>query len=477
MTEIVFHPLIIPSVVIPFTALLAALSALATFIAALFGIKLKAEGPKKLLEVMLKPRVLFVALVSNLVLIGAVQGYRYWKNAPVSYWLIERRHAERAKPLDLVYAEAKELSGGSKFSGQGKLEVLWTKQLDAGSFRGAIKLGPSLFVGTDAGLVHEINPGDGEIRRDFYLGTAVSAAPAFAEGALFVGEGVHDTHSARLYKYNLKSGALEGAFSGAGHIEGDPVVDSGLVFIPSGADGLHAVDAATLAPRWHARDGHVDASVRVADGMVFSGTGIEKDVQGGSKGLAIAYELATGKQIWKRELPASSWMRPIAWKDQICFVYGEVYFASELGGVNCFRRADGAPAASFNNAAPIAAAPILVGEDLVTADLHGKVCRVFLSTGLPRWCRSTERADFALSNPVFDPRHGVLIYPAQKAGLYVIHSETGEVLAQWKAEGEKLPWASTFAPVALLEDGWVIVDMKGVMRKLRWGVGALATNR
>ncbi|NBO38699.1 hypothetical protein EBU99_08960 [bacterium] len=52
-----FQTLIIPTVMIPLTALTVALTMVASFIAGLFGIRLKTEGPRRLLEVLLKPRV------------------------------------------------------------------------------------------------------------------------------------------------------------------------------------------------------------------------------------------------------------------------------------------------------------------------------------------------------------------------------------------------------------------------------------
>ncbi len=473
--ELVLHPLIIPSVVIPFTALLAALSALATFIAGLFGVRLQAEGPKKLLEVLLKPKVLAVALATNLAVLGAVAGYRYWKNSPVMLWRIEKRQTEIAKPSSLTYPDS-EISPlaslPARASELGQVEVAWTRQLDAGSFRGAVVSGSSVFVGGNKGFVHEIDPESGDTRRSFFIGTPVSAAPLIYGGSLYAGEGVHDTHHARLYRFDLATGSFRGSYESKGHIEGEPTPASfggvNAILVPSGVDGIAAVHAQTLEPLWHARDGHVDAGARAVDGIVFAGTGIEKEARGGKKGSAVAYELVGGKKLWQRELPASSWMQPIHWRYLICYVFGEVYFPSDLGGVHCFRRHDGAPDISYNQQAPVVATPILLGDDLVISDLKGKVCRVSLLNGRAAWCRETGEANAAMANPVLDSGTGFLLYPSQKNGLFVLDPDNGRVLANSKAEGEKIPWGKTYAPAASVPGGWILVDMKGVMRKLRW---------
>ena len=69
-TELV--PMIIPTVMIPLTLVSVGISVVASFIAGLFGIKLKMEGPKKLLEVLLKPKVLATAFMLNAIIMGGI---------------------------------------------------------------------------------------------------------------------------------------------------------------------------------------------------------------------------------------------------------------------------------------------------------------------------------------------------------------------------------------------------------------------
>jgi outer membrane protein assembly factor BamB len=478
-----YYPMIIPTIVIPFTVVLAALSAAATFIAGLFGIQLKAEGPKKLLEVLMKPRVLVAAFFSNIILIAAVKGFYYWKDAPVMLSRIESKQRALAKPSSLLYPD--NVSNGETMpasipsptaktteSLNGSVTLVWSRKLGAASFRGAVASANSAFVGMDNGYIQEIDLATGEARRDFYVGTAVSGLVRVHDGALIAGEGTHDIHHARVYKFDLASGRLVGTFTSQGHIEAEVIPASWQnktsLLVSTGAGGIVSLNPQTLDQQWQFREGHIDAAARVVDKTVFVGTGREKENIGGSKGVAFAIDLLSGKKLWQQELPASTWMRPIAVKDRVCFVFGEVYFHSDLGGFYCFMQRDGTPDIAYNNAAPIVSEPVLLDDDVITADLQGKVCRVSLRDGLAKWCRSTGKAAKAFANPVYDPKFHLLVYPSEKEGVLVMDPANGHIVTTWKGDGRTNPWAPTLAPMVITEDGWLVVDMGGNLRKLRW---------
>ncbi len=73
-------PMILPTVMIPLTLVSVGFSVVATFIAGLFGIQLKLEGPKKLLEVLLKPKVLATAFALMLLFL---EGYIVGDGGPI----------------------------------------------------------------------------------------------------------------------------------------------------------------------------------------------------------------------------------------------------------------------------------------------------------------------------------------------------------------------------------------------------------
>ncbi len=110
---------------------------------------------------------------------------------------------------------------------------------------------------------------------------------------------------------------------------------------------------------------------------------------------------------------------------------------------------------------------IKIGNDLVVADLKGKICRLSLENPKPLWCMETGEAKKSFTNPVYDEEKGVLVYASQKQGFFVINAKTGKTLDQWKGD-EKNPWESNYAPVALTEGGWTMIDMKGNVRRYSW---------
>ena len=93
------HALIVPTVLIPLTMISVVISVVATFIAGLFGIKLKAEGPKRMLELLLKPKIIITAILCNGLFIGSVWLYQYIDNAPTFMFNINRVNKKLIKKI------------------------------------------------------------------------------------------------------------------------------------------------------------------------------------------------------------------------------------------------------------------------------------------------------------------------------------------------------------------------------------------
>ena len=139
MTTPEIVPMIIPTVMIPLTLVSVGLSVVASFIAALFGIQLKLEGPKKLLEVLLKPKILATAFALNALIMGGIYGWKWWKNYPRLISTIESEMSQRSKNSTFLYSDLptvatnfkSKVSGGSG-SIKG-IEQLWKMETGAGS--------------------------------------------------------------------------------------------------------------------------------------------------------------------------------------------------------------------------------------------------------------------------------------------------------------------------------------------------------
>ena len=468
--------LIIPTVMIPLTAITVALSMLASFIAGLFGLSLKTEGPRRLLEVLLKPKVLLSALILNLLVIGGMAAYNHIKNRPVMLWRIERTARLEGQPSERIYgnysavqSEFVKPSAASAVNSKPQIQFGWSLKLPKGAFRAPVFSGGSAFVGTFDGHVYELDVNTGEQLRRFFVGTPVTPEIMIDDGILYVGEGVHDTHSARIYAFDLATGQLKNSYSTRGHTEGQPVMASHrgekTMFVVAGSDGIHAVNPKDMSLKWKVNDGHIDASVRVAGGRVFAGTGREKGDTEKNRSFAVAYDFSSGERLWKMELPASSWMSAILWNEQVCFVYGEIYFDSDLGGIACFRQDNGLPTQTYNIGVPQTTMPLVVNDVLYSTDKNGSVCAIDLNQKETKWCQKVGQAkSINYASPVYSQTRNALVYATMNDGLCLIDIDSGEVLVNARFEDlspELSGFKSVYAPVAVFEESFLVADAKG----------------
>jgi len=470
-------PMIIPTVMIPLTLVSVGISVVASFIAALFGIELKLEGPKKLLEVLLKPKVLATAFLFNAIILSGVYAWKWWMNYPKLISTIEREMEIRARPSEIVYSNKasaqpvfKSLSSSKKIH-QG-IDQLWHLDMKAGAFRAPTIVNGRAFSGNKDGIISEIDLASGEVIRTFFTGTMSSPEVTIWNNSLYVGEGVHDTHHARVYRFDLKSGKLQGSYQTLGHTEGQAIVGSyqgeDTLFVVGGFDGLHAVDPLSMKLKWKVNPGHMDAAVVLDDGgRVFFGTGREKHDEAKYKSYAVSVDFKTGQILWKQELPASSWMRPVVINQDVCFVTGEVYFPSEKGHLACFDRMSGEHSAGLHTSLPLVGMPKALDNDILYTSLKGHVCRFDVSSRRNRWCFNAKMKDSSFAGASYYAPSHVVLYPSVNDGLYILDADTGEMLMNWKANKSEGEWLRTVADVAVEGDLWIVSDYEGTLRALR----------
>lgn len=472
-----FVPMIIPTVMIPLTLVSVGISVVASFIAGLFGIDLKMEGPKKLLEVLLKPKVLATAFLLNGIIMGGIYLNKYWKNYPRLLSTIEKEMSIRAKPSDHQYTDVPTnqsyfKSVKSVAQAPDGIEQVWRVDTGSGSFRPAIESNGRLFTGNKEGIISEINIEKGEVLRTFYTGTMVSPRLTLWKNQLFVGEGTHDTHHARIYRFDLKEGTLKNSFQSKGHTEGQAIVgtfeNEETLFIVSGSDGLHAVDPITMVVKWEVNPGHMDAAVVVDEkGYVFLGTGREKGDDSKNKTYAVALEFKTGKELWKHELPASSWMRPVIAGNHICYITGEIYFPSERGHIVCFDRMSGQPTAGIHTLQPLASTPKVVDSSILYTSIKGQVCRFEITGRRNLWCFDADTKGISFAGASYDERLHVVLYPSVDKGLFVLDANHGNVLLNWNPSEAEGLWKKTFSDVTVVGDLWIVADYDKSVRALR----------
>lgn len=470
-------PMILPTVMIPLTLISVGCSVVATFIAALFGIQLKLEGPKKLLEVLLKPRVLITAFILNGVVFGGVHIWKWWVNYPRLISTIESQSEKRAKSSGIKYDDVPAVpflfsSSKTQVDTVESIEQVWRTKTEKGSFRAALVANERVFFGNDLGIIRELELATGNEVRSFYIGTAASSELTIWNNSLYTGEGLHDTHHARVYRFDLSSGKFQGSYQTLGHTEAQAVVGSfegdHTLFAVAGADGVHAIDPITMKEKWKVNIGHIDAGVLPHEGKVFIGTGREKNDDKKNKCFAAALDFKTGKILWQRELAASSWMRPVVVGENVCYIAGEVYFPTERGHITCFDQLTGQHTISMNTTEPIVSTPKVLDNSILYATVRGLVCRFDLTTKTNTWCFNANTKDsMSMAGVSYDPRGNVLLYPSMTEGLFVLNPINGEVLNQWKPSTEQGEWKNTYADVAVFGDYWILSDDDGSVRGLR----------
>ncbi len=472
-------PGIIPTVLIPLTALTVGLSSLAGLIAGQFGVKLNTEGPKQLLEVLLKKRVIISMVLMNLVGFLIYRGYVYVKTMPSFLTTVKWQSSKNARALPGFYTDS--LSRTHSYSGivpkaaLSGLTLIKEAKIPKGAFRSSAVSGGSLFAGSDDGYVYEIDQQTLEIKRKFYIGVQVTTRPVIFNGRLYAGEGTHLTHHARIYSFDLKTGEFYKAFETKGHTEGQPIVvhyrNQDFMVVPAGADGLYVINPNTMEKIWHANDGHTDATASIENGTIYLGTGVEKGKLS-DRSYAVARNITDSQLIWKKELPLSSWMHPVITKVDVCYTLGEIYTPSTVGLLYCLNKKTGEPHFSLPFNAPIASKPYYISEGeneyLFLATMSGEVCGVNLGQKEKIWCHKTAKSDssdnYALTSVEYDEAKGILWYPSPDNGLYGFSAREGKQIVHWRPKEKETPWSENYAAVNVVGNKIYHIDIDGHIR-------------
>lgn len=457
---------IIPTVVLPFTILGMILTSVATWIAALFGVKLKAEGPKKLFEVLMKPKILITGLVLNLVIYGVIQAGQHIYNGPYPLWWVKFQNSKpQVQAQNPLAVNAVTALADTSVANISSIEVVWQSPINGFVFGSPQVLGSQLYTGTDSGVLLEFDLETGKQSRSFQVGKPVMTSPIFWEQKVFVGEGIHTTHDARLYSFDLKSGTFIDAFQTKGHIERAPVLakdgERSLLLTPAGSDGVYAVDAETMKEYWHAPVGHVDSTPVADDERIYGGTGLEAGFEE-TPTKVFALDIHSGSLLWERSLPTSIWSIPILWNNYVCFGVGDVYKNTHYGQLTCLDRKTGKDYFAFNTTGALISKPTLVGDALIVADFHGTIYQFNLKQKTLDWTIDVPTKGHNYSS-VFVDDHNRVILPGTE-GLYIYDRNDQKLVFTWKPKED---WKGTFTNVIPYKNLWILADRAGFIRALR----------
>jgi outer membrane protein assembly factor BamB len=198
----------------------------------------------------------------------------------------------------------------------------------------------------------------------------ITSTPAVFGHSLLVAS--FDGH---LYSMNIADGHINWQKDLHGAIPRDVVISDRNALIGTRSYDLIAVDPDSGTPRWQRYFwfSWVDSIPTVRDNVIYIGS------SDASKVMALKQD--SGHPIWERTLPGWVWAQPAVTKDVVYEgVVGGQYFLPRDGGLFALDRTSGAIRWAYRQehaAADIewgfAAAPVIVGDNVIAADLKGRV--------------------------------------------------------------------------------------------------------
>ena len=292
--------------------------------------------------------------------------------------------------------------------------------------------GGTAYVGSSDGSLYAIDAARGTVRWSRALDAPIASSPAVANGLVFV-----IAHDGALHALRTDDGSVAWRYrTGApvpltwGHESGElydssPVVADGLVLVGAADGRVHALRAATGAPRWTYDAGsRVYSSPAVANGTV---------VVGAQDGWVHAIALGDGTRRWR--------------------------FASAGTG---FRSAD----FGFDRTT-VQSSPAIVNGTVYVGARDGFHYAIDVATGKERW-RNDHRVSWVNASAAVD---GGVVYTASSDGHFVQAVEAATGAERWRAATVHIVWASPAIDRELLyvgEGNGTLYALERATGKERW---------
>ena len=196
------------------------------------------------------------------------------------------------------------------------------------------------------------------------------SSPAVANGTVYVGSGDDNVHA-----LDAATGATVWTATTAGSVfASSPAVANGTVYVGSYDDDVYALDAATGATVWTATTGgSLFSSPAVANGVVYVGSN-DDDVY--------ALDAATGATVWTATTGGSVFSSPAV-------ANGTVYVGSFDGNVYALDAATGAPVWTATTGSSVESSPAVANGVVYVGSYDHKVYALNAATGAALWTATT----------------------------------------------------------------------------------------
>ena len=159
----------------------------------------------------------------------------------------------------------------------------------------------------------------------------IFSTPIAADGKLYFGEGLHTDADCKLYCLNAATGEKLWEFQTKSHNKGPPILNDGKVYFSAGDDGLYCVDGTTGEEVWHYRgieqNLHIDTPVIVHNGKLYGGSGYNTFA-------VFCLDAATGRPIWREDVPLRSFGTPVIAGKNVIFGLGTGALTTDLSSEN-----------------------------------------------------------------------------------------------------------------------------------------------
>ena len=263
-----------------------------------------------------------------------------------------------------------------------------------------------------------------EERWTFDAGAGFGAlSPLIADEILFVA-----TRRGEVVAVELESGRRAGQASFGESIEGTPVLDAGMLFVPVGWGrraliGYNLLRGSTM---WKVDGAPINAGL-----ITYADVVIAADADGWVR----AYAKIDGSLDWERNLGDGAGV-----KASPVLAGGFVIIADDQGRIAALNPANGSPAWSATVGAPVLATAASDGEALFVSTTRGRLVALRVNDGGPLWTFDAGEQSPYLAAPAVSA--GQVVFGASDGVVRAVDASSGELL--WSREVEA---AVTAAPL------------------------------